>query len=85
MKREYRVVGNNQPDKVYRGIQWIRFFDSIKPEDEGYVVIAWDDFDRRELWFVEGDDGLAELRRYYSERKDYDVIKYMILNYMEWR
>lgn len=85
MNKEYRVVGNNQPDKVYQGIQWIQFFDSVKPEDEGYIIVAWDEFDRPTLWFVEGDDGLAELHRYYNEKKDAGPIKYMLLTYMEWR
>jgi hypothetical protein len=82
--REYRVsAARTLEEQVYTGIQWIQFFDDIKPEDEGYVVVTWDDVDLNQMWFVEGDAGLEELKRYHADRGK--TVKMMILKYMEWR
>jgi hypothetical protein len=81
---EYKATESvTMKEQVYRGIKWVQFFGDVKPEDEGYVVVTWDRKDLNDLWFVEGDDGLEELRRYYADRKK--TVKMMILNYLEWR
>jgi hypothetical protein len=82
--REYRVSkSGTMEEQVYMGVQWIQFFEDIKPEDEGYVVVTWDMAGLNNLWFVEGDPGLEELKRYHTDRGW--TVKMMILKYLEWR